>query len=54
MTGIKFEKAVAPLVLIMPKMSGYVKLFKVNEKEKDKNTKIFVLLHRWWEAIGKV
>ena len=27
--GIKFHKAVRPLVLIMPKMSGYVKTFKV-------------------------
>ena len=26
--GIKFDKAVRPLVLIPPKMSGYVKTFK--------------------------
>ena len=29
--GIKFDKAIRPLVLIMPKMSGYVKIFKVKE-----------------------
>ena len=29
--GIKFDKAIRPLVLIMPKMSGYVKTFKVKE-----------------------
>ena len=31
MIGIKFDKAIGPLVLIMPKMSGYVKIFKVKE-----------------------
>ena len=34
--GIKFDKAIRPLVLIMPKMSGYVKTFKVE----DKNSKL--------------
>ena len=29
-----------PLVLIMPKMSGYVKIFKVKEGDKDKNNKL--------------
>ena len=29
-----------PLVLIMPKMSGYVKTFKVKEGDKDKNNKL--------------
>ena len=29
--GIKFDKAIRPLVLIMPKMSGHVKTFKVIE-----------------------
>ena len=28
---IEFDKAIRPLVLIMPKMSGYVKIFKVKE-----------------------
>ena len=30
--GIKFDKAIRPLVLIMPKMSGYVETFKVEDK----------------------
>ena len=29
--GTKFDKAIVPLVLIMSKVSGYVKLFKVKE-----------------------
>ena len=28
-----------PLVLIMPKMSGYVKTFEVKERDKDKSNK---------------
>ena len=36
---IKFDKSVRPLVLIMPKMSGYVKIFKV-KGDKDKNNKL--------------
>ena len=31
LNGIKFDKAIRPLVLIMSKMSGYVKKFKVKE-----------------------
>ena len=34
--GIKFDKAIRPLVLIKPKMSGYVKTFKINNGDKDK------------------
>ena len=30
--GLKFDKVIAPLVLMMPKMSGYVKRFKVKDK----------------------
>ena len=30
--GIIFDKAIRPLVLIIPKMSGYVKTFKVEDK----------------------
>ena len=41
--GIKFDKAIRPLVLIMPKMSGYVKTFKVKEGDKDKNNKLMSL-----------
>ena len=29
--GIKFDKAISPLVLVMPKMSEYVKVFQVKE-----------------------
>ena len=38
--GIDFDKAIRSLVLIMPKMSGYVKTFQVKEGDKDKNNKI--------------
>ena len=38
--GIKFDKARSPLLLIMPKMSGYVKTFKVIEGDKDKSNKL--------------
>ena len=34
------DKAMRPLVLIMPKMSGYVKIFKVKDGDKDKNNKL--------------
>ena len=34
------DKTMRPLVLIMPKMSGYVKTFKVKEGDKDKNNKL--------------
>ena len=37
---IEFDKAIRPLALIMPKMSGYVKIFKVKEGDKDKNNKL--------------
>ena len=36
---IKFDKSLRPLVLIMPKMSAYVKVFKV-KGDKDKNNKL--------------
>ena len=32
-------KAISPSVLIMPKMSGYVKTFKVKDGDKNKNNK---------------
>ena len=38
--GIRFDKAIRPLVLIMPKMSWYVKTFKVKAGDKDKNNKL--------------
>ena len=34
------DKTIRPFVLIMPKMSGYVKTFKFKEGDKDKNTKL--------------
>ena len=34
------DKVIRPLVLIMPKMSGYVKTFKVKDGDKDKNNKL--------------
>ena len=34
------DKAIRPLVSIMPKMGGYVKTFKVKEGNKDKNNKL--------------
>ena len=33
-------KAARPLVLVIPKMSGYVKTFKVKDGDKDKNNKL--------------
>ena len=40
MIGIKFDKAIRPLVLIMPKMNGYVKTFKVKDGDKDKSNRL--------------
>ena len=40
MTGIGFNKAVRPLALIMPKMSQYVKTFKIQEWNEDKKNKL--------------
>ena len=34
------DKAIRPLVLIMPKMSGYVQTYKVTDGDKDKNNKL--------------
>ena len=34
------DKAIRPIVFIMPKMSGYVQTFKIKEKDKDKNNKL--------------
>ena len=31
------ERAIATLVLIMPKMSGYVQVFQVKDEDKDDN-----------------
>ena len=40
MIRIKFHKAVRPLVLIMPEMSGHVQTFKAEKGDKDKNNKL--------------
>ena len=37
-----FYKAIRPLVLIMPKMSGYVKKFKA--KEEDNSINVYLLV----------
>ena len=37
------DKSIKPLVLIIPKMSGYVKTFKVTDGDKDKNNKLMSL-----------
>ena len=34
------DKAVTPLILIMPKMSGYVKTFKIKDRDQCKNIKL--------------
>ena len=34
------NKVIRPLVLILPKMSGYVMTFKVKDGDKDKNNKL--------------
>ena len=34
------DKAIRPLVLIMPKIYGYLKAFKVKDEDKDKNNKL--------------
>ena len=34
------DKAIRPLILIMLKMSGYVKTFKVKDGDKNKNNKL--------------
>ena len=34
------DKVIIPLVLILPKISGYVKTFKVKDGDKDKNNKL--------------
>ena len=34
------DKAIRPLILTMPKMSGYVKTFKVKDGDKNNNNKL--------------
>ena len=53
MIGIKFVKARKPLVLIMPKISGYVKTFKVKEGVKDKSIKLMTFCIDVEKLLGK-
>ena len=39
----KFDRAIRPLVLIMPKTSGYVMIFKI-KGDKDKNNKLMFFI----------
>ena len=45
MIGIKFDKTIRILVLIMPKLSGYVNTFEVKEGDKDKNNKLLFCIN---------
>ena len=49
MIRIKFDKAIGPIDLIMPKTSGYVKKFKVRDKIKNN-----VFLYRRRKIIRKI
>ena len=53
MIGIKFDKGIRPLVLIMPKISGYVKTFKVKEGVKDKSIKLMTFCIDGEKLLGK-
>ena len=37
---VYLDKCIRPLALIIPKMRGYVKTFKLKDQEKDKNNKL--------------
>ena len=39
------DNAIRPLVLIMPKMNGHVKIFKVKDGDKGNNNKLFVAIN---------
>ena len=45
------EKDIRPLVLIMPKTSGYVKTFQVENKSINLCLSVYC---RWWKAISKI
>ena len=51
--GIKSDKTIRPLFLIMPKMSGYVKTFKVKEGNKDKINKLMSFCKDEEKLLGK-
>ena len=37
------DKVIRPLALVLPKMSRYVKIFKVNDRNEDKSNKLMSL-----------
>ena len=47
------DKAIRPLVLIMPEMSGYTKTFKVKDGDKDKKNKLMPLRIDDKKLLGK-
>ena len=51
--GIKTYKTVRPLVLIMPKMGGYLNIFKVKEGDRDKNNKLITVRIECEKLLGK-
>ena len=46
------DKVIRPLVLILPKMSEYVKTFKVKDWDKDKNNNL-ISFHRFDEKLSE-
>ena len=42
------EDLIRPLVLILLKMSGYVKTFQYKDGDKDKNKNNKLMYIRWW------
>ena len=48
MIGIKIDEAIWPLVLIIPKMSGYFKIFKVEDKN-NKLMSFHIDAEKLWE-----
>ena len=43
------NKVIGPLVLMLPKMSGYVKIFEIKDGYKEKKNKLMSFyINRWW------
>ena len=47
------DNVIEPLVLIMPKMGGYVKIFKVKDGDKDKNNTLMSFCMDTDKLLGK-
>ena len=47
------DKATKTFVLIMPKMSVYIKTFKAKDGGTDKNNKL-MSFRKWWETIKNI